>query len=184
MESGESSYRRFLEGDEDGLLELVRQYSDGLLLFLYGMVHDLSLAEELTEDTFAELVLHRGRFRGEASLKTYLYRIGRNQALNALKKQSRLTLLPIEEAAAIADIRSLEDTVLRTERRRRVREGMEQLAPAYREVLYLLYFEELSYVQTGAVMRKSEKQVKNLAYRARQALKAVLQKEGWKDEDL
>lgn len=184
MEHGERCYRRFLEGDEDGLLELVRLYSDSLLLFLYGMVHNLSLAEELMEETFAELVLHRGAFRGEASLKTYLFRVGRNKALNQLKKQSRVTLLPIEEATAVADVRSLEDLVLRTERQKCVRRGIQRLSPPYQQVLYLLYFEELSYQQAGAVMRRSEKQIKNLAYRARQSLKVVLQEEGWDDEDV
>ena len=51
MDNGASSYRRFLEGDDSGLCEIVRDYKDGLILFLHSMTRDLGLAEELCEDT-------------------------------------------------------------------------------------------------------------------------------------
>ena len=52
MDQGAENYRRFLEGDEGGFVELVRCYKDGLILYLNSIVHNLSLAEELAEDTF------------------------------------------------------------------------------------------------------------------------------------
>ena len=42
------SYRRFLAGDESGLAQIICAYKDGLILYLNGYVHDISLAEELT----------------------------------------------------------------------------------------------------------------------------------------
>ena len=59
MDSGASNYQRYLAGDDDALVALVRDYKDGLLLFLNRYVRNLSLAEELTEDTFFRLEIGR-----------------------------------------------------------------------------------------------------------------------------
>ena len=56
MDSGADSYRRFLDGDDEGLAEIVREYKDGLILYLNGYVNNLYIAEELTEDTFFRLI--------------------------------------------------------------------------------------------------------------------------------
>ena len=80
MDSGASNYQRYLAGDDDALVALVRDYKDGLLLFLNRYVRNLSLAEELTEDTFFRLVTKRPRFSPHYSFKTWLYTIGRNTA--------------------------------------------------------------------------------------------------------
>ena len=59
------------------------------------------------EDTFMELIVHKYRFRGESSFKTYLFRIARNKALNAIKKNKRYEQLDRD----IEDIKRLEDTI-------------------------------------------------------------------------
>ena len=60
MDSGINSYRRFLSGDNSGLEEIICMYKDGLILYLHGVVNDLHLAEELTEETFVNMaVYHR-----------------------------------------------------------------------------------------------------------------------------
>ena len=51
MDNGASSYRRFLDGDENGFVEIVRDYKDGLILYLDSLVRNISAAEELAEDT-------------------------------------------------------------------------------------------------------------------------------------
>ena len=56
MDNGASSYRRFLEGDDKGLVEIVGDYKDGLILYLNGYVNNIFIAEELTEDTFFRLI--------------------------------------------------------------------------------------------------------------------------------
>lgn len=48
MDNGASSYRRFLAGDDEGLAEIVREYKDGLILYLNGYVRNLYVAEEFT----------------------------------------------------------------------------------------------------------------------------------------
>ena len=75
MDSGMDSYRRFLSGDNSGLEEIICVYKDGLILYLHGVVNDLQLAEELTENTFVKLVVKRPRFSQQSAFKTWLYTI-------------------------------------------------------------------------------------------------------------
>ena len=55
---------------------------------------------------------------------------------------------------------------------------MERLHAEYREVLYLTYFEGLSYAEAAEVMGKSVKQITNMVYRGKQSLRELLEKEG------
>jgi len=174
MDNGASSYRRFLDGDESGLEELLNMYGNNLIYFINGYVKNISLAEDIMEDTFMELIVHKHRFRGESSLKTYLFRIARNKALNAMKKNKRYEQLDRD----VEDIKSIEDIIIKTEMQKNVRGAMDNIKSDYSVVLELLYFEDMSYEEIGQVLRKTNKQIKNLAYRARLALKEELIKGG------
>ncbi|MBQ3543611.1 MAG: hypothetical protein IJA34_01285 [Lachnospiraceae bacterium] len=56
MDNGASSYRRFIDGDDKGIVEIVRDYKGGLILYLNGYVNNILIAEELTEDTFFRII--------------------------------------------------------------------------------------------------------------------------------
>jgi len=174
MDNGASSYRRFLDGDESGLEELLNMYGSNLIYFINGYVKNIRLAEDIMEDTFMELIIHKHRFRGESSFKTYLFRIARNKALNIIKKNKKYEALDRD----IEDIKRLEDTIIKTELQKNVRSAMDNIKSDYAVVLELLYFEDMSYEEIGRVLKKTNKQIKNLAYRARLALKEELIKGG------
>ena len=89
MDNGASSYRRFLEGDDFGIEELVRDYKDGLVLYLNSILNDFSAAEDCVQDTFIRLVTKKPAFRGYSTFKTWLYKIGRNMALYYLRKNKK-----------------------------------------------------------------------------------------------
>ncbi|SEK29423.1 hypothetical protein SAMN02910353_00389 [Ruminococcus sp. YRD2003] len=57
MDNGASSYRRFLAGDREGLAEIVREYSDGLILYINSFVKNICVSEELMEDVFVEIAM-------------------------------------------------------------------------------------------------------------------------------
>lgn len=62
MDNGADSYRRFLAGDDSGLVEIVRDYKDGLILFLNRYVRNIHIAEELAKDTFVRIVTKKPCF--------------------------------------------------------------------------------------------------------------------------
>lgn len=178
MDSGGINYRRFLNGDDDALCEIIRDYKDGLILYLNTIVGDIVIAEELCEDTFVKLGVKRPRYSGKAKYITWLYTIARNIAIDHLRKASRSRTVYIDECAEISDDkRSLEESYIREERRITVHRTMARLKPEYRQVLWLVYFEEMSAEEAAAVMKRSTHATDMLVHRAKKALKRELESE-------
>ena len=184
MENGASSYRRFLDGDDSGFVELVREYRDGLILYLSSFTGDIYLAEELAEDTFVKLGIKKPRFSGRSSFRTWLYAIGRNAAIDSLRREAGRRTEPIDENAGAADMESLESSYIRQEEKIAVHRAMAHLKAEYRQVLWLTYFEGFSNRETARIMKRSVHGTETLLYRARQSLKRLLETEGHFDEDL
>lgn len=182
MDNGESSYRRYLAGDDNGLVEIIRDYKDGLIFFLKGYTKNILAAEEICEDVFVKLAVIKPAFLGNSSFKTFLYAIARNAAIDFKKKRVPLS---VEEIGEVENgERSLEDEYLREERKIAVHRALDKLKPQYGRVLWLTYFEELSNKETAAVMGKSVHSIETLIYRARNALKKELEKEGFVYENV
>lgn len=70
MDNGASSYRRFLEGDKDALTEIIREYRDGIVLYVNNFVDNICAAEEIAEDVFVKLYVNKPKFSGKSSFKT------------------------------------------------------------------------------------------------------------------
>ncbi len=183
MNTGESSYRRFLAGDESAFDELIDMYHENLIFFIRRYVRDLAAAEDIAEDCFVALIVYPHRYNFKVSLKTYLFTLARNKSVDYIRHHTALEISSLDEQTdKSAEYESFESRVLRDERRRAVNEGLQELDEKFRTVLHLIYFEELSYEDAGRIMGKSRKQVENLAYRARNALRVILNEMGWGDE--
>ncbi len=184
MDNGASSYRRFLDGDDNGIGEIVREYKDGLILYLQTFVNDLYTAEDLTEDTFFRLMIRKPSFSGQSSFKSWLYAIGRHIAIDYVRKNARAEKNSVEDMADILrDEADLEQSYIQEEQRIIVHQALEKLPLDYRQVIWLIYFEEFSHEETGKIMKKNSRQIRNLLYRAKQSLKEALQKKGFDYEE-
>ena len=185
MDNGASSYRRFLDGDVNGLAEIVRDYKDGLIFFLAGFVGDIYTAEDLMEDTFVKITTKKPRYTAKASFKTWLYTIARNVAIDYVKRNSKSITVSIDECRELtSDEESLEKAYIREEQKIAVHRALRNLKSEYRQILWLIYFEELSNKEAASVMKKSVHNIETLVYRARRSLKSELEKEGFVYEDL
>lgn len=184
MDNGAGSYRRFLAGDDTGMVELIRDYKDGLLLYLNSFLNNLSTAEDCVQDTFIKLAIKKPKFRGDSSFKTWLYAIGRNMAVSYLRKAGKHRHTPVDECNQIVSEADLEREYLREEQRMLLHRTLRRLKPEYRQVLYLTYFEGFSNAEAAVIMKKSKKQVENLLYNARKMLRSELEKDGFQYEEL
>ena len=183
MDNGESSYRRFLEGDDEGLHELICAYRAGLILYINSLVQNIYIAEDMTEDTFAELAIKCPKFSGKSSFKTWLYAIGRNITAKHIRKKSKLSVVPLESQEYLADEEMIESSYIKTEQNRIVHQTLRSLNPDYRQVLYLTFFEEFSNGETALIMKKSKRQIETLLYNAKKALKTELERGGFEYEE-
>lgn len=186
MDNGACSYRRFRDrGDESGLAEIIREYRDGLIFYLNGFVNNIHVAEELTEDTFVLLGTKKPKDKGVGSFKTWLYTIGRNKAINYLKRRSRLVEISLNDCPElINEEENLEVVFIKEERKIMVHRAMKKLKPEYYQVLWLVYFENFSHKEVALVMKKSVHNIETLIYRARKSLKSQLETEGFIYEEL
>jgi len=182
VDNGENSYRRFLVGDKEGLYEIICEYREPLILYLNSIVQNIHIAEELAEDTFFELAARKPDFSGKSSFKTWLYSIGFNIAAKQFRKRANITLVPID-AQEILDEENIEKNYLKNERDRMIHKSLHKLKTEYRQVLYLSFFECLKNEETALIMKKSKRQVENLLYNAKKALRAELERSGYDYEE-
>lgn len=155
---------------------LVRAHRVGLVGYLSRYV-DVGTAEELAADAFTALWQRLPRLRDE-NLRAYLYTTGRNLARNHLRKQGRITALeemPLDLPAPDDDLDAL---LIRDERSRAIHAAMGDIPPDYRAVLHLLYFAGLAPREAGQVLGKTPRQMGNLTYRAKEALRRALAARG------
>ena len=177
-------YRRYLEGDDDGLRMIIEKYYSGLVLYINGIIHDQDETEDIVQNTFVKLATKKPRFRGKSTLKTFVYAIARNQALSFLKRyKARFADVPIDELIIFSDGSDPEIDFLKTEQNKELREYMKELNSDYYQVLYLTYFENMKTEEIAKVMKKSNKQVGDLLYRAKKSLKNKLEGAGFSYEE-
>ena len=181
-ENGASSYRRFLQGEEEALSEFVRIYSDALVRFAYTFVHDSAAAEDIAAEAVAVFYMKAKKFPDEAHLRAYLYKIARHKAIDYLRRNKNL--VPLEDLENILSTESPEEDLFRRERDLVLYRCMGKLPQQYALVLQLSYLEDLPVKQVCTVMGLGSKQVYNLLSRAKTSLRNLLEKEGITREDL
>lgn len=180
--TGLYDYNRYLKGDKSALDTLVRTYSDPLIRYAYCYLRDSATAEDIMEETFATLIVRRKHFIDESHFHAYLYKVVRNKSIDYLRRRAKT--LPLGDFDEILAETSLEDSVMKQDRNRMIYRCLEELAPQYRDVLYLNYIEGFSLEEVCHIMKKNKKQVYNLLSRAKVALKEILIKEGITHEDI
>ena len=177
-----------LRGDRKAFERLVHQESPRLFRVIVRIVKDEDEARSVMQETFLQAYLRLHSFRRESKLTTWLYAIGINLARASLRKRRRYDLL--EEA----DIERLQPSFSkgmyaqkyetwnphklaeRSERRRIVRQAIDQLPTNYRLVVILRDLEQLSTAEAAQILEISEGALRVRLHRARQALRALLEK--------
>ncbi len=143
------------------------------------------MAEELMEETFFKIVTKKQKFNVKYSFKTWLYTIGRNVAIDYLRHTAKQSDTPFDVLENyIQDEFDLEKLYIIEERKIAVHRALKKLNPEYRQVLWMLYFDGMTNFDAAVVMKKNTRQMKNLVYRAKSALKSELEKEGFVYEEL
>lgn len=184
MDQSAKDYQDFLSGNQEVLTSIIRDYRDGLILYLNAIVQNITVAEELTEDVFVKLVMKRPHFSSDSSFKTWLYAIGRNMAISYLRRQ-KYKHIPLENCPELTDDeKCLEWQYIQKEQQRVLHNAMKKLKKEYHQVLWLIYFEGFSHKETARIMGKTVHNIETLSYRARQALKIKLLEEGFVYEKL
>jgi RNA polymerase sigma-70 factor, ECF subfamily len=167
--------------------DLVRLYSNDIFVMLYRLTENAEEAADLTQETFMSALRSVHRFRGDARLKTWLFRIAINESRNRFrwwKRRRRDQTISLDSivgptemlvADSIADrSASPEDNALRRERESALRAELINLPVVYREAVILCDVEGMSYDETAAALDVSVGTVKSRISRGRHELRRKL----------
>ncbi|MCM0649159.1 RNA polymerase sigma factor [Clostridium swellfunianum] len=161
--------------------ELYEKYKPPIYTYLYYQTGNREAAEELCQEVFLRAFKSLTSYRGDCSVKTWLYTIARNLHATWYKREVKyemLTLDNIGEAEFISDKASPEETVEKREKREQVRNILNLLKEEYRSVLILCDIMEFSYGEIASLMGWNLSKVKITIYRARIQFKTLFESEG------
>jgi RNA polymerase sigma-70 factor (ECF subfamily) len=132
-------------GDREAFSELVCLHAGGVRNVIYRMCGDVQVAEDAAQETFLRAWLHFGSFRPQASLRSWLYRIGLNAATDVLRQQRRVAPEELEDLPLRDPHPDPEGFVSQEEQAALVQKAVLSLPDASRAVLVLREYEGLSY---------------------------------------
>jgi RNA polymerase sigma-70 factor (ECF subfamily) len=166
--------RRIAAGDREAFRMLFEAYQQPLFRYLARLMRDEAVARELTNDVMIEVWKGAARFEGRAKVRTWVYGIAHNKAVDQIRKRSEL---PWDDKVAerLADCGPSPLDSAEAEDSRRLMLGLlEQLSPDHRAVIQLTYYEGLSIKEIAEIMSCPEATVKTRMHYARRQLKTLL----------
>jgi RNA polymerase sigma-70 factor, ECF subfamily len=172
-------------GNMAGFDFLIQKYRKPIVHFMYRMVHNQAIAEELAQEVFLRVYRSRETYRAEARFSTWLYRIATNLGVNHARDtrhERTASTVYLDETDSetgttpdVADATpSAESNLLRRERLNAIRQHVLALPERQRMAVLMHKYEGLDYKQIGDVLKLSESATKSLLFRAYQTLREKL----------
>ncbi len=167
---------KILEGDQLAFKELVEKYQTMIINTCIGFLHDKQDAEDIAQEVFVEVFYSLGKFRKEAKLSTWMYRIAVNKSLNFLRsKKRRKWIQRFEDAMGIGRPGQTEPIETRhpgvemetNEEAAMLHVTINSLSENQRIAFTLNKYEDLSYSEIADVMGVSVSSVESLIHRAK-----------------
>jgi len=176
---------RVREGDDTGFSFLIEKYRKPIINFMYRMVHNQAVAEELAQECFLRVYRSRLTYRAEAKFTTWLYRIATNLGVNHARdtkyeRAAQTVYLdqPDPETGTTPDVADArpgaEEDLVKDERMRAIRKHVMALPERQRTAVLMHKYQGLDYKEIGAVLKLSESATKSLLFRAYQTLRERL----------
>jgi len=175
------------QGDAAAFDLLVERYSGDIYALLYRLTENAEEASDLTQDTFLRALKAVRTFRGDASLKTWLFRIAINESRNRFrwwKRRRRDATISLEATIGDTDLtvsdtladrsQSPEESAISSEREYALNAALLELSPIYREAVVLCDIEGLSYEETASTLGVGLGTVKSRISRGREDLRRRL----------
>jgi RNA polymerase sigma-70 factor (ECF subfamily) len=174
VSSEEYLVKQAINGDQEAFAQLYNQNFDRIHRYIYVKVRSQAEAEDLTQDVFIKALGSIGSYKyRELPFAAWLFKIAHNRVIDHVRKVSKEKRASLDEAYA----KSTEDPIQMTERNSEVqqlKEALEHLPEAQREVATLRFIGQLSIAEVAKALGKSEGTVKALQFNATASLRKTL----------
>jgi RNA polymerase sigma-70 factor (ECF subfamily) len=173
-------------GDEQSFELLLRKYRSPLVNFLYRMVRDTAVAEDLAQEVFLRVYRARQEYAPSAKFTTWMFRIATNLALNSVRdNRHRQMEISMDQqvdsgeseqpALEVADrAPSVEQELVARCRAEMILKAIHALPEKQRAAVLLHKYQELDYDEIARVLECSESALKSLLFRAYETLRVEL----------
>ena len=174
-------YNDYLNGEKEAFEILYNKYKNKIEYFIYNIVKDYQKAEDIAQETFIYVIQHK--MRENSSFKYYIYLVARSKALNYINVEKRRN--EITEKYLTNDDEQIEkdvlDIITAEESKKELLESIELLDERYKNAIYLVNIEGLSYEETSKILGETLQNTKNLIHRGKKQLRKILLKKGFNE---
>jgi RNA polymerase sigma-70 factor (ECF subfamily) len=171
---------RAVQGDQKAFAGLMALYEDSLFNMLLKKVNDPVIAEDLTIEAFSKAFQNLARFSPDFAFSTWLFKIANNHCIDYLRKQKKdpcardKNQSPAIQPDIVDQSFGPEESFIRDQRQRLMRDVVDKLNPRYRRLIKLRFFEELSYEEIATQLKMPIGTVKAGIFRAKDLLYLIL----------
>ncbi len=146
-------YNEYLSGEKSAFELLYNKYKDRIQYFIFNIVKDYEKAEDITQEVFIYILQNKAR--EDYSFKYYLYLVAKSRAYNYINTEKRRT--EINDKYSLLETEQIQkditDIVIKNETEKEITEAINMLDDKYRNAIYLIKIEELSYKETAEILR-------------------------------
>ena len=169
-----------VSGNVDEFADIMDRYEPKLTRYVVYLIHDPATAKDVVQDTFIKAYQNLNSFNPKYKFSSWIYRIAHNEAMNAIKKHRFLYSEEVDDLPSkeyeqnISEL--IDDDLLKTN----VHDCLKQLETKYREVIQLVYFENMKYDDVSDVLHIPSSTVGVWLSRAKSKLKLICTQKGVK----
>ena len=171
-------YNEYLNGEKEAFEILYNKYKNKIKYFVFNIVKDYEKAEDITQDVFLYVLEHK--LREGYSFKYYIFLVAKSRALNYKNMEKRRTDINEKYLFKEAENKKQDivDIIEREENKKKIIEAINELDDKYKNAIYLVKIEGLSYKETSQILGISLSNIKVLIHRGKKELRKILLNKG------
>ena len=171
-------YNEYLNGEKEAFEILYNKYKNKIKYFVFNIVKDYEKAEDITQDVFLYVLEHK--LREGYSFKYYIFLVAKSRALNYKNMEKRRTDINEKYLFKEAENKKQDivDIIEREENKKKIIKAINELDDKYKNAIYLVKIEGLSYKETSQILGISLSNIKVLIHRGKKELRKILLKKG------
>ena len=162
-----------IKKDKDAFGEIIDRYQKKLERYVFYLIGDKNETLDLIQEVFIKVYINLNGFDVRKKFSSWIFRIAHNLAVNYLKKKK--TFLNLNEEIKISDEKDMEDDFAKKELEKGLQKCLDSLPINYKEILFLYYFENLSYEEISDSLKIPPGTVATRVSRAKKYLKTLCQ---------
>ena len=174
----EKLYQDYKNGEKEAFEHLYNKYKNKIQYFINNIIKDKEKAEDIAQETFIYVLQHPKR--DGYSFKYYIYLVAKSRAINYInteKNRNEINEKYLSKEETVEN--DIYEIVAKKERQKEIIDAINQLDDKYKNAIYLVNIEGLSYKETAQILDESVSNIKTIIHRGKKELKKILIERGY-----